>query len=211
MRYTLVAVIIMAGLLMGCVSSKNTPGQEKFCTDLVNALKLSGDSRTDRYSRCLSEMANPITAEPKKNRVTNPKPIRKSRQTLKENVTEIMKYGLGGAPTPVDLEILDDYDLCVSAFNALSNKGKSSLAYKNSIEEIRNRKVSCKEYSRTILAEAKLKIVEEKLEAAKERADQAASEEYRRQSQENLRRAFCNINRQSRQYKRTGYTPPSCY
>lgn len=203
MRYTLVAVIIMAGLLMGCVSSKNTPGQEKFCTDLVNALKLSGDSRTDRYSRCLSEMANPIKAEPRTAQVTKPYSIQKSGQTLKRNVTEIMKYGLSGAPTPVNPKILNDYDLCVSVFNAYSD-GARSAAYKNSMEEIRDRKISCKEYSRTIVAEERLKIVEEKLEATKKQADQ-------RQAQENFRRTTCSNMLRSPFYKQTGYKPPSCY
>lgn len=60
---TLVAGFVGIGLLAGCLSAPNGqasisgPEQRAFCKGLADDLKLSGEKWKNRYSRCMSTMA----------------------------------------------------------------------------------------------------------------------------------------------------------
>ena len=60
---TLVAGFVCIGLLAGCLSAPNRPAsingpeQRAFCKGLADDLKLSGEKWKNRYSRCMSTMA----------------------------------------------------------------------------------------------------------------------------------------------------------
>ena len=131
-----------------------------------------------------------------------------------DNVRGIMEHGLKGSPRPVTIKNLNDYELCAKSFDAFSSDGRSSAGYRNTLAEIRNRGISCKQYARAILAEKKLAISEARLEAAEARADRA--EEWSSQSEkltsDMLRQqTFCTNYRRTRQYQRTGRAAPGCY
>lgn len=64
-----------------------------------------------------------------------------------DGVKGLMEYGSTPTLSSVDLKRFNDYELCARSFDAFSDGGRSSTAYKDTVLEIRDRELSCKQYA----------------------------------------------------------------
>ena len=105
-------------------------------------------------------------------------------------------------PLQKNVSYESDFDLCYR----VKTKPSFNINYENSQKEIRKRGLSCNKFAAEIRTEQRLERLESRIEEANARAAQAERDISRAESN----RVSCNIQRNSRFYKRTGYTPPGC-